>query len=359
MKAVQFLVLLSLVFCLANCAYNSRVDLAPVPIPPQEDPKARVLVLPFSSYVLKNYAIWQRVNLTFYEALTSKFLVEGILGVPFEDILKELETQGKIERGKRSVKVSSDLVALYQEDWSPLMKEEIGHLIAREVRQQIPKQKPPQLAFEEKEIIALGEKFHAKYVIRGRITAYNIRQEDTLNPFKIGFLTAQNRALARFFYGAPESGAYGTAQEASVGGLIGAIVGSNAKDPFEPPHKKTVHVGHPLLGETYTKYTGGTEDYDLANALTWGAAGMLISYLGAHGGNAPEAVVGLSLYVYDVEKETLIWENRVRLRVSPQSIWAPRQSEDLLIQAVEEAAKELASRFGADVGLTRLASLAR
>lgn len=350
--------LLLLVLLAAGCAYNTRVDYAPVPVPPGAG--ERLVILPFSSYEVKDPLLWERINIAFYEALKSKFLTEGFLAVPFEEVLAELKDQGKLDPGRPAkIRISQTLIDLYEEDWSPLMKEEIGRLIAREVRRQgrTSKGSPVRLALREDDIIALGELFGARYVVRGRITEYLVRREETLNPFKIGFLTAQNRLLARLFYGAPESGGYGTAQEVSVGGILAAIVGSNAKDPFEPPHKETVRVGHPLFGETFTRYTGGTEDYDLANALSWGAAGMIVSYLAAHGGNAPEAVVGLSLYVYDVEKKALVWENRVRLRVSPQSAWAPRNRVDLLLQAVEAAARELAARFGADMGFVKLAAL--
>ena len=342
----------------AGCATQTRVDIKPLPIPPLKEERKFVAVLPLNTSFVKDWQKWNQINIAFYEAFKRNLLASCFFTVPYEEVINILEQEGKIERpSPQKIKISPSLLEVYQEDWSPLMKEEIGAIIKTEIRRQISPTPSPKLALTRKDIIQIGKKAGARYVLWARLNEFALRQEDTLNPFKIGILTAQNRFLARLFYGAPESGAYGTAQEVSIGGLIGGIIGSNAKDPFEPPHKKTVRVGHPLFGQEFTKYSGGTEDYDLANALFWGSAGMLVSYLAAHGGNAPEAVLGLSVYLYDVEKEQIVWENRIRLRTSPQSVWAARHPEDLILQAIEEAARYLSIQMSADLGFSRIVYL--
>jgi len=354
MKSLLFLSTF-LAFLAAGCATQTRVDLAPLAVPKGEAPREKVLIAPFTTYDGLDLKSWQELNLTFYEAFRANLLSASFFTVPFEDVLLELARQGKLRiREPQKIKLSPTLLELYQEeDWSPLMKEELGVIITAEIRRQRGRafRRSPVLNLESSDILSLARRFGARYVLRGRILEFSLRQEDTLNPFKIGFLTAQNRALSRLLYGAPQSGGYGVAQEVSVGGILAAVAGSNAKDPFEPPHKKTIRVGHPLFGQTYTRHSGGTEDYDLANALAWGAAGAFVSYLAAHGGDTPEAVVSLSVDLYDLKSGEIVWENRVRLRVSPQSMWAPRQPEDLLLTAVEEAARLLAIQMGQDLGL--------
>jgi len=343
----------------AGCATQTRIDIAPLAIPGTNTPKEKVLVLPFAAYEGLDLRSWEQLNLGFYEAFKGHFLEISFFTVPFEDVLEELYRRGKLKiRQPNRVKISPSLLETYQQDWSPIMKEEIKGLIMAEVKRQSKGNLEPkvQLSFEEADIFSLAQKFKARYVLRGRIVEFDLRDEDTLNPFKIGFLTAQNRFLSRLFYGAPQEQKIGTVHEVSVGGVLAGILGSNAKDPFHPPHKETYRIGHPLFGETYTREVGGDDNYDFLNALSWGAAGAFISYLAAHGGNSPEAVINISVYLYDVKENRLVWENRVRLRVSPQSVWAPRKPVDLLLVAIEEAARLLATQMQKDLGFVSLAA---
>ena len=355
-KALLFVFFLAFT---AGCATQTRVDIAPVPVPYTGGNKDLVAFVPFGGPALKDYQTWLQVNTSFYEAFKRNFLVSCLMSVPLEEVMGTLEEKGLIKKpAAQPIKLSPTLLALYEENWSAPMREEIDAIVQGEIRRQR-LQRPVvlRLNLKKKDLINLGRAVGARYVLWGRVDELRLRQEDTLNPFKIGFLTAQNRILSRLVYGAPESSGYGVAQEVSVGGILAGIIGSEAKDPFEPPHKKTIHVGHPLFGQTFTKHSGGTEDYDLGNALFWGGAGMMVSFLAAHGGDSPEAVVGVSVYLYDVKQEKIIWENRIRLRVSPQSFWAPRHPEDLLLQAVEEAARRLSIQLSADLGIPRVAYL--
>jgi len=348
--------ILVILIVLCSCATQTLVDFSPVAFSPQKE-ASLVLVLPLSVYetsLPQNFSSWQRINLSFYEALKTGFLSLGYLTIPYEEVLATLLGERPSPPSTSKIKISSSLLELYQEeDWSPLMKEEIALLIHKEIKQQhreLPSSKSFfQLHFSREKIFDLAQSFGARYAIQGRIIEFKIREKKTLNPFKIGLLTASNRLVSRFLYGVPKSKDFGIAQEISVGGILSGIIGSNAKDPFEPPHKKTLHVGHPLFGKTITKHSGGTDDYDILNALSWGAAGILISYLAAHGGHTPEAVLMLSLDVYDVQQKQLVWANRIRLRVSPQSMWAPKHPEDLLLSAIEEAAQALVTRLRLDL----------
>ncbi len=350
-------VLILLLF-LAGCGYRTQMDYAPqaVKIAPQAQ-ASRVLILPLSDLRGIPYRSWLQYNLTIYEALSQAFISYGYLPVPYENVLAYLKENRYLTRKRQKIKISPSLLELYQEDWSPIMKEELERVIGQEISKQqaTGADQPLVLPLKREDMKKLARAFGSELVIRGRILELGIRQSDSLDPFQIGFLTATNRTLARFFYGRGR-GAYGTWQEVSVGGLIFGIAGSNAHDPFEPPHRKVIHAGHPLLGETYTAYRGGNEDYDFNNFLVWGAAGAALSFLATQGGDNPEAVVALSLDIYDPARDEIIWHNRVRLRVAPVSFWASAQPTDLMLAGVEAAARSLIKRFFADLYPERYAA---
>jgi len=307
----------------------------------------RVLIFPWPIYENISWSAWVYTNLQIYEVLSNALESRGFQCLPFEEVLKLLEEK-EIVHIKKSTKISPTILALYEDPtWSEAMHQEIERIIHRELL----KENKISINFgrlnnlSEKEFLELAKKKKADYVIRGRITQYHLREVDTLNPFKIGFLGAFTKSVSRLLYGVPKDNKYQRWQQLSVGFMVGAWLGSNFHTPFEPPTYETVSLGHPLLGPFGQEKISGTDDYDLGNALVWGLLGGTLSYLASHGGYAPEAVLCLTLSVYDVKAQQLIWSGRTQIKVAPESIFASHQDQYLLNKALEEALSVLMQRF--------------
>jgi len=340
-------------FWIGGCAQKVHLDHTPQSMPPLAKQRPRVLILPFATYIPQgNFFEWLRTNAMFYEGVSDGFIKLGMMPLPFEETLWLCKQNGYINLSFRKPKISKSLIEVLNDpEFSESMKTEIRKLIRLEMRKKgyVSFNANPLLKLTEDNLWSLAQQTHARYVVRGRITEFYIREEDTLNPFKVGFLASPFRLASRSLYGRPAEEKWGLFQEASLGLGVGALIGSEAHAPFEPPREETIHIGHPLLGTAITKKGGGAEDYDIGNALVWGAAGAGLALLANYGGRSPEAVIGFALYVYDVKKKDLIWANRVRVRVTPESVWAPAHPEDLFFRGIETASQILMDCFGKDL----------
>ena len=346
------LLLILTFFWMVGCAQKVHVDHAPQPMPAVADKRPKVLILPFASYALQgNFSQWLKMNAMFYEGVSDGFIKMGLASLPFEEAFWLCRQNGYIEISYRKPRIPKSLTEILNDpEFSEVMKSEVRNLIQQEMRKtsHLSFNVNPLIKLTEDELWSLANMAGTRYVVRGRITEFYLRDEDTLNPFKIGFLNFPIRFTSRSLYGRPSDRKWGLLQEVSIGFGFGALLGSQAHDPFEPPREETVHIGHPLLGTTVTKTTGGTEDYDIGNALVWGMVGTGLALLSNHGGRSPEVVIGFALYVYDAKRKELVWANRVRIRVSPETLWASAHPEDLFYKGVEEASRMLMDRFWKD-----------
>jgi len=358
----KFLLLFLSFFLMMGCAPKVHVDHTPQAMPAVKNKRPRVLILPFASYALQgNLSEWLRVNAMFYEGVSDGFIKMGVAPLPFEEALWLCRQNGYIKISYKKPRVSKSLIEILNDpEFSEDMKSEIRKLVQLEIK------KTGHISFDanlllkltEDELWDLAKQAHTQYVVRGRITEFLVRDEDTLNPFKVGFLTFPLKFTSRTLYGRPSDEKWGLLQETSIGFGGGALIGSEAHDPFEPPHEETVHIGHPLLGTTVTKHSGGADDYDLGNALVWGAAGAGLALLSHYGGRSPEAVIGFAIYVYDAHRKELVWANRIRVRVSPETLWASAHPEDLFFRGIEEASRILMDQFWKDQKVKPMLALA-
>lgn len=321
----------------------------------------KIVILPFADYSegLQSGA-FQR-NLTIMEAVTDQLVTRGFKTPVHEDVLKYLVDQDIIKivsYGPTSTPTTTKhLEKELNAGWSDMMKEEISGLIDREKKRstartddaQNPWNSPGTHGLDQKTIAKIGQTFQARYVVRGRVLEYDIRQEPTWEPFKKGILPVFFGATNRLAFGIAKSDAYDMMGNMGLGGAIGAIAGHGASGPFSAPQAmtKTTTSGDPLFPTvtSSTDMVGGTSEYAALNSLVWGAAGAGAGYLASQGGSVPQAVVHLRVWVQDTASGDVVWTNRAEVKVSPESSFADSEERSLFATAVDKSVAALIDDF--------------
>ncbi len=341
------LILFLLIITFIGCGKRVYVDYLPDKMTIKKDKHvSKVLILPFSSYNLANSPkMWMDLNIMLHNAITDTFVRHNIVSVPYEDVFTMLKRKGLIKFS--NFKTSSDLIREYQDSqWSSDMKKEIAKLIAEERQNQKQyKQLETVCYITENQIFDLNKNFNSDYIVRGSITEIKITKEETFDPFKIGFVNAPLKLLSRALYGVGETDGWSRGQEVFTGAMIGGILGGLSNEPLSPPSHKTKVIGHPLFGRTVTKRYGGNSNYEWGNAAFWGAIAGFGAFVASHGGDTSKISLGLRIYIYDGKTKELIWTNRVKLHVTPESVWGEHDVSELVLQAVEESVDKVFKLF--------------
>jgi len=361
MKSLLFTILFCLcLFAMCSCGMMVMVETPPTGGKISEKEAPKVMIFPFFTYENIAPSSWLVVNIKIYEALADHLVAKGFDPVSLENTLTILQEEGVLTLQQPSIKIPSTVADFLSDpEWSPIMKEEIYRTMMKHVKpMQVQLDLKKLTSFSENKLLTLARQEGADLLFTGRITRLRIREEETLNPFRIGFITFLTRAPCRLFYGAPENEKYGRMQEFSIGVLWGALLGTQAKDPFEPPTYQDSFYGHPLFPTTVPIQISGTSDYQLGNSIVWGLVGGATAFLASHGGYSPEAAVTLSLSVYDVRSGKKIWTGRTKLKVSPTSVFAARAKDKLFEVAVDEAINLLMAKFWTDFDSATLQKLA-
>ncbi len=352
-KFVQLFIILLVGTLLISCGTRTTVEVPPKGGKFASNNSPKALVFPFPAYEGMSSTAWVVLNAKIYERLAYSLAAQNIDPLPYENSLAILQEKGVLKIQEGTAPKINPLMREFLEDpsWSPTMKEEI-------VRAAYKNYKPPRVTFDlqkwaffrEEELLAAARRQGADLLFCGRITKLSLQDQETMNPFQIGLLPFVTKVPSRLLYGAPDSGRYARLQEVSIGAMLGALIGAEAKDPFEPPRYKTEYLGHPLFPTVTKTKVSGTDDYEVWNSLFWGALGGGVAFLASHGGYAPQASVGLSLTVYDVKSGRKLWMAYTKLKVVPQSVWAARAGDKLLEKALDEAVAKLMSKFWTEVG---------
>ena len=341
----KFYYLLFLILFLTGCGTTVIVEKQPYNGILTKDSK-KVCILPFPLYENLDPLSWININVTLFENLADSLLAHGLDPIPYESVLARLEKEGWLKIQTQRPKIHPSLQMILDDpEWTPYMKEEVFRAIKRNYKPVKIKLSRFSTLTEEK-ALELARKEKADFLVWGRISRYRIRPEETLNPFKIGFISFFIKTPSRFLYGAPKDN-YGPWHEMSIGALYGAIIGANAKDPFEPPVYRYQGQGHPLFNPALEQISGD-EHYETGNAIIWGLMGAGVGLLASHGGYAPEAVITLSISVYDIKAGHKIWTSRVKLKGVPDSVFASRAGDKLFEKVIEEAVAQLMARFWQD-----------
>jgi len=353
-KEIENFLLVLLFFLASGCAQKVTIDHGPVStgFSAQKIP-SKVLILPLSWYEKEDsFHKWFKTNVLYFEGIADGFAKQGIAPIPFEESFWLCVKKGFIRVSYERPKIPSGIKEILNDPLvSANMKQEIAKLIPN-IKGRFSFNQSQLLRLTEDDIWQLGALTGARYVVRGQIVEFLVRSEDTLDPFKIGFLSFPVRFSSRTLYGRGKNEKWTLLQEVSVGLGVGALLGFEAKDPVEPRRKETIYtLSTPQLSYTVTKFKRGAEDYDIGNAIFWGLVGSGLATLSHYGGRSPEVVLGLALYIYDTNSKSLLYYNRVRLRVAPETIWASAHIEDLIFKGMLEATNLLTTQFWKDMGV--------
>jgi hypothetical protein len=219
-------------------------------------------------------------------------------------------------------------------DWSDVMKSEVQRYadMANNRHNNKSVQKAPGThGLTQQEIVKIGRHFSADYIMRGRIIQYKTRQDPSWSPMKkgiIGFITGSTNKLA---FGQAKSDKYDNWGNMLAGGMYGAIAGNSwANGPWNPDG---------------TNQLFGSIDAAASNAIVWGAVGAGLGHMAHNTGDAPQAVVQLRIWVQDAYTGDVVWTNRVDVKVSPETMFADYQYDQLFESATEKAVETLIDDF--------------
>ena len=137
---------------------------------------------------------------------------------------------------------------------------------------------------DAKTVAKIGQQFNADYILRGRILEFKTRQGTSWAPSRRGLLPVVFESTGRSVFGYASSDAY-DAQESS-------------------------------------------------DALTYG-----------QGPVDAQGTVEMRMWVQEAATGNVVWSNRVRVQVSPESVLADNQYDTLFNTAIEKGATTLVDHF--------------
>ena len=333
MRKVKYILYLLSAIMLMGCG-QTVVETLQVPDAPNPTAPGRgrtILILPFADYTAaESLAGSYRRNLTVTEAMTDRLVSKGFLMAVQEDVFGYLVDENIINLANYEGAATDSLSAELRNDWSDAMKYELQQYIDLQKQQtdQTVSGSPGTHAITPTELAKLGRHFNADYIVRGRILEYKTRQEPTWAPWKRGILPFISGSSNRILNGFASSDSYDERNEALTGMLFGGIFGyQNATWPWDKD-------------QTFFGMTDGT-----SNAVTWMAAGAGTGMVMHSSGQVDQAVVQMRVWVQEAATGNVIWTNRVRVSVSPETVFADKQYDALFNKAIEKAVDSLVNHF--------------
>ena len=182
------------------------------------------------------------------------------------------------------------------------------------------------VGFTPETIQEIGVTFSARYVLRGRIIEYGIREDTTYNPLRRGILPFFADGTTTGLFGIARTSEYDLWQETATMGTIGAVIGDNSASPW--------------LDST------GAHGWD---AAFWGAVAAGYTYLAHNGGAVPEARIQLQLALQSTTDGRILWTNRAEVAVTPETAYDRSDQHHLMDTGLEEVASILVADMGRNV----------
>ncbi|MCI5123637.1 MAG: hypothetical protein D3925_03965 [Candidatus Electrothrix sp. AR5] len=292
------------------------------------------VILPFADYSNgDNIASAFRRNILITESLTDNLTSNGFRLTVQEDVFEYLLAQEIISIAPYDDPGSASIsYELQDPDWSGVMKEKLqGYMQHQNIGSNTARPNGPGThGLTSQEVVKIGRQFGADYIIRGRILELRTRQEHTWAPWKRGLLPFAIGSTSRMAFGFADSARYDNWDNLLVGGTWGAIVGASANNPWDPD-SSTGFLG----------ISGGAG----ANTIAWAAAGAALGDMATHGGRVDQAVVQMRIWVQSAYDASVVWTNRVDVKVSPESVLADNQYDTLFGHAIRKATTALMNNF--------------
>ena len=289
-----------------------------------------IVILPFADYSQGNIDSALRRNMVITESLSDRLTNYGF-GLPVqEDVFDYLVDEGVINIADYTPADTGSLAVELKNDWSDVMKGEIQRYmdqVEEESRSKM-QNSPGAHSLTPQKLAKIGRHFNADYIMRGRILEYKTRQEATWAPWKKGLLPFVNGGANRILNGFASSEDYDARNESVTGMLIfGTIAYNSASWPWES-------------GESVFGRDGRT-----ANTVLWGAVGNKAGAVSHTSGNIEQATVQLRIWVQEASTGNIVWTNRVRVLVSPETIMADNQYDTLFNLAIDKGVDSLLNHF--------------
>ena len=287
------------------------------------------MILPFADYsYADSLASAHRRNLQITESLTDRLVANGFNLPIQEDVFRYLIDQKLISLVAYEENTSVSLSGELNDEWSERMKGILSGYVQQERASRTNKvlQSPGTHGLTEKTIRKIGRQFNADYVVRGRILEYKTRQDPSWEPWKKGILPFVTGGTSQIAYGFAGSDQYDVWNQMSAGAAIGALVGYDTVWPFDDST---------LFGASSAT----------SNAIFWGAAGAGLGKMSNNSGRIDQAVVQMRIWIQEAATGNVVWTNRIRVAVSPESIFADNQYDTLFNNAIDKSVTSLIDNF--------------
>jgi hypothetical protein len=293
-----------------------------------------IVILPFADYsYADDFESAYRRNLYVTENLTDQ-LVSNSFHLPVqEDVFRYLVNQNIVNLVAYEDTKTSHLQRELNDDWSSLMKSQLEHYINQSknaTSNQPVMESPGTHGLTQQEVVKIGRHFSADYILRGRIIEYKTRIDPSWEPLKKGILTFMGGTTSRLAFGNATSDKYDMTGYMLAGALWGGLLGNGATFPWSPGGADQTILG----------ISGGRD----ANSIFWGGVGSQFGKI-AQKSEATQAVVQLRIWVQDAYTGSVVWTNRVDVKVSPESVLADHQYDALFESATEKAISTLIDNF--------------
>ncbi len=329
MQRLKYAILIVLALIMTGCGQTVVETLNVQKAPGMDAPGSgkTVVILPFADYTYAdNLAASYRRNLKVTETLTDNLTHQGFALPVQEDVFQYLVNEGVIQIAEYEKNNNVSLTNELAGDWSDTMKSTIRHYMRQQQitqRNQVAKS-PGAHALTSQAVAKLGREFRADYIVRGRILEFRTRQEATWAPWKRGIFPVIAGTTAQVLYGFAGSDEYDIVNQQMAGGIYGAGIGNLSDWPID---------GKEIAGGV----TG--------NEIFWAGTAGLLGLQASRSGKVDQAVVQMRIWVQDAATGQVVWTNRVSVRVSPQSILADGQYDDLFNSAIEKGVGSLIDNF--------------
>ncbi len=324
MNRLKYVIFAFLCFILAGCG-QTVIETLNVPGGLSQNSPGigrTVVILPFADYSRGDIHSALRRDISITESLTDNLVKQGFTLPIQEDVFGYLVKENIIQHTSHKPVNTKSLDLELANEWSDTIKEKV-----LSYKNQV------ETTAQEKDInfsqgvhsvttntlAKLGRHFNADYIIRGRILEYKTRDEATWAPWKKGVLPFVYAGSNRIIHGFADSDAYDLRNESLTGMWVTGRVGyKNATWPAGDPS---------------------------TNAITWGAIGYFLGEVSHTSGQVDQATVQMRLWVQEASTGNVIWTNRIRVLVSPETVFADNQYDTLFSQAIEKGVSALVANF--------------
>ncbi len=331
MDRLKYLLIGALAIVMAGCGQTVIETLnVPQAAGPDAPGQGRtIVILPFADYSDGNsFASAHRRNLKVTEILTDR-LVQNGFGLPIqEDVFHYLIENNIINITAYENNSSKSLQNELDGDWSKSMLEEIEFHISQQNLGHDNKvtASPGTHGLTKNTVAKLGRNLGVDYIVRGRILEYTTKEEVTWAPWKKGLLPFIVTGSSQLLYGFAGSDQYDEWNNMVAGGMWGAIIGDGGNWPYS---------GDNIISGTVAS----------KNAVLWGALGMGLGKMAYNSGKTDQAVVQLRVWVQEAVTGEVVWTNRIRVEVAPETVFADHEFDALFDTAIDKGVTTLVDNF--------------